>query len=109
MDIQKSIADIIGKIKTDKSFAADFSKDPIKAVESVIGVDLPDEKLGAIVDGVKAQMALESGVRIRNQKSHGGEPSGCDQGSDRLHVQPQTSDAEQFTQLHPVRGRRDRV
>ena len=57
MDIQKSIADIIGKIKTDKSFAADFSKDPIKAVESVIGVDLPDEKLGAIVDGVKAQMA----------------------------------------------------
>ena len=59
MDIQKSIKDIISKIKSDKSFAADFSKDPIKAVETVLGVDLPDEQLKGVVEGVKAKLALQ--------------------------------------------------
>lgn len=59
MDIQKGIKDIISKIKSDKSFAADFSKDPIKAVESVLGVDLPDEQLRGVVEGVKAKLDLE--------------------------------------------------
>jgi len=59
MDIQKSIKDIIGKIKSDKSFAADFSNDPIKAVESVLGIDLPDDQLRGVVDGVKAKLNLE--------------------------------------------------
>lgn len=69
MDIQKSIKDIITKIKSDKSFAADFSKDPIKAVESVLGVDLPDEQLRGVVDGVKAKLNLEKNGFLAKLKS----------------------------------------
>jgi len=58
-DIKKKIGEIINKIKNDKSFGNNFKKDPIKAVESVIGVDLPDDKIKAVVDGVKAKLTSE--------------------------------------------------
>ncbi|NLO35484.1 MAG: hypothetical protein GX112_03925 [Clostridiaceae bacterium] len=59
MDIKAKIEEIVGKIKTDKTLAAKFKEDPIKAVESVIGVDLPDDKLKQVVDGIKAKMAAD--------------------------------------------------
>lgn len=61
MDIQKSIQDIIGKVQSDKSFASDFSKDPVKAVESVLGIDLPDDQVQSVIDGVKAKLSLDKG------------------------------------------------
>ena len=39
---------------------ADFKKDPIKAIEKLIGVDLPDDQVKSIVDGVKAKISLDS-------------------------------------------------
>jgi len=75
MDIQKSIKDLVKKIKSDKNFAADFGKDPIKAVESVLGVDLPDERLKAVVDGVKAKLALDKNgffAKVKNMFSKKG-------------------------------------
>ena len=59
MDIREKIEAIVDKIKADKNFAAKFQKDPIKAVEGVLGVDLPDELIEKIVDGVKAKIKLE--------------------------------------------------
>ena len=59
MDIKAKIEEIVEKIKTDKTLAAKFKEDPIKAVESVIGVDLPDDKLKQVVDGIKAKMAAD--------------------------------------------------
>ena len=59
MDIKAKIEEIINKVKSDKDFAANFTKDPVKAVESVVGVDLPDDKVNAIIDGVKAKVSLD--------------------------------------------------
>jgi len=59
MDIREKIEELVEKIKADKNFAAKFQKDPIKAVESVLGVDLPDELIEKIIDGVKAKIKLE--------------------------------------------------
>ena len=58
--IKKKINEIVDKIKSDKKFAAKFKKDPIKAVESIIGVDLPDDQIMKIVDGVKAKINIDN-------------------------------------------------
>lgn len=59
MDIKAKIEEITDKVKNDKDFAKDFKNDPIKAVESVIGVDLPNDKLESIVDGIKAKVKVD--------------------------------------------------
>ena len=38
-EIKKKIEEIIKKITSDKDFAKKFKKDPISAVEDVLGVD----------------------------------------------------------------------
>ena len=34
-------------------------KNPVKAVESVVGIDLPDEKINEIIEGIKAKINLD--------------------------------------------------
>lgn len=57
LDIQGKIGEIVKKVKEDPGFAAQFTSNPVKAVESLIGVDLPDDQINAVVDGVKAKVA----------------------------------------------------
>lgn len=59
MDIKEKIEELVNKVKNDKDFGDDFKKDPVKAVESVIGIDLPDEQIEKIIDGVKAKISLD--------------------------------------------------
>ena len=56
MDIKAKIDEVVNKVKSDKSFAEKFQKEPIKAVEEVLGVDLPDDMVNNIIDGVKAKI-----------------------------------------------------
>ena len=58
MDIKGKIDEIVNKVKNDSEFKGKFTSDPIKAVEEVIGVDLPDDQIKGIVDGVKAKLNL---------------------------------------------------
>lgn len=60
MDIKERIEEVVSKVKSDKSFKKKFSDDPIKAVESLLDVDLPDQQIKAIVDGVKAKVNLDN-------------------------------------------------
>lgn len=57
MDIKDKIEEIVSKIKSDKKFAKKFKEDPIKAVESVFGIDLPDEQIKPLIEGIKAKIA----------------------------------------------------
>ena len=59
LDIKAKIEELVNKVKNDKDFAAKFKQDPVKAVEGVIGVDLPDDQINKIVDGVKAKIAAD--------------------------------------------------
>lgn len=59
MDIKAKIDEIVSKIKGDETLKDGFKKDPIKTVEGLIGVDLPDDKIAGIVDGVKAKLNLD--------------------------------------------------
>jgi hypothetical protein ELI_2599 len=58
MDIQKKIEEVVNKIKSDKDILAKFQTNPIAAVESIVGVDLPDDQIKPLVEGVKAKLAV---------------------------------------------------
>ncbi len=60
MDIKAKIEELTDKIKSDKALQAKFQSDPIGAVESLIGVDLPNDQIEAVVDGIKAKIKLDS-------------------------------------------------
>ena len=59
-DIKEKITEIVEKVTKDEKLKEQFKKDPVKAVESVLGVDLPDDAVKKIVDGVKAKVTLDS-------------------------------------------------
>lgn len=59
MDIRARIDEIVNKVKSDPDIAVKFQKDPIKTVEGIIGVDLPDDVIKQIVDGVKTKVNVD--------------------------------------------------
>ncbi len=60
MDIKAKIEELTDKIKNDKDLLAKFQSDPIAAVESLLGVDLPDDQIKGIVDGIKAKIQIDN-------------------------------------------------
>ena len=59
MDIKDKIEDLVDKVKSDKDFASKFSSDPVKAIESVLGIDLPDDQIKSLIDGAKTKVSLD--------------------------------------------------
>jgi len=59
MDIKAKIEELVQKIKGDDALAAKFQKDPVSAVEGLLGVDLPNDQLEKVVEGVKAKLKLD--------------------------------------------------
>ena len=59
MDIKEKIEEIVSKVQNNEGFADDFKKNPVKAIESILGINLPDDQINAIVDGVKAKVSLD--------------------------------------------------
>ena len=58
-NIKSKIDEAVNKIKSDDKIAEKFQKDPIATVEGIIGVDLPDDQVAKIVDGVKAKVSFD--------------------------------------------------
>ena len=59
MDIKAKVEELVAKVKNDENFASEFKADPVKAVEKVVGVDLPDDQIKAVVDGIKAKISVD--------------------------------------------------
>lgn len=59
MDIKAQINKMVDTIKNDKTLMEQFQKEPIKAVEKVLGVDLPDDIVEQIVAGVKGKISAD--------------------------------------------------
>ena len=59
IDIKAKIEELINKIKGDKEIGTKFQKEPTKTVEELIGVDLPEDQIKTIVEGVKAKINLD--------------------------------------------------
>ena len=60
LDIKAKIEETVNKLKNDPKLMEEFKKDPVKAVESVIGIDLPDEQINAVITAVKGKIGLDA-------------------------------------------------
>ncbi|MDE5768032.1 MAG: hypothetical protein K2H82_01465 [Oscillospiraceae bacterium] len=60
LDIKEKMEELMQKIKNDKDFSKKFTENPVKAVEDLLGVDLPDDQINAIINGVKAKLTAEN-------------------------------------------------
>ena len=59
MDIKAKIEELVARIKSDDALRKQFQKEPVKALESLLGVDLPDDQIKQLVDGIKAKLAVD--------------------------------------------------
>ena len=51
------IKNAVIKLSQDDGSKAAFAQDPVKAVESLLGVDLPDDLVNGIIDAVKKNLS----------------------------------------------------
>lgn len=59
-DIKAKVEEVVEKLKKDDALMALFKKDPVAALEKVTGIDLPDDKIDAVIDAVKAKIGLDN-------------------------------------------------
>lgn len=59
MDIKEKIDGIVEKVTKDKSLMDKFQKNPTKTVEDLVGVDLPDDVVQKVVEGVKGKISVD--------------------------------------------------
>lgn len=60
MDIKEQIQKAVKKITDDPKMISNFQKDPVKTVESVLGVDLPDDVCNQVITAVKAKIGANN-------------------------------------------------
>ena len=59
MDIKAKIEQAVKKLLSDKNLMAKFEKNPASVIEELIGVDLPDDMVNQLIDGIKAKIKLD--------------------------------------------------
>lgn len=59
MDIKEQIGKIVEEVSKNPNIKDQFEKEPVKVIEKVIGVDLPDDVVMKIIDGVKAKLTMD--------------------------------------------------
>ncbi len=59
MDIKAKIEEAVKKLTSDKDLMNKFQQNPTSVVESLVGVDLPDDQINQVVDGIKAKIKLD--------------------------------------------------
>ena len=64
MDIKEQINKVINEVSKNPDIKEQFEKDPVKVIEKLIGVDLPDDIVMKIIDGVKAKLTLDNVSKV---------------------------------------------
>ncbi len=59
MDIKAMAAELVEKIKEDPALLASFREDPVKVLETLLGVDLPDDQILKLAELIKARIDLD--------------------------------------------------
>ena len=54
MDIQKIITDVIAKLKANPDLIKKFVANPVQVLEKTFNIDLPDDQINKVIDGVKS-------------------------------------------------------
>lgn len=60
MDVKGQINKIVEQVSKDPNIKEQFEKEPVKVVENVLGIDLPDDVVMKVIDGVKAKLTVDN-------------------------------------------------
>ena len=58
MDIKKMIENLVEEIQNNKDLKEQFETEPVKVIEKIVGIDLPDDMIEKVIDGVKAKITM---------------------------------------------------
>ncbi len=58
MDIQKIIADVVAKLTSNPDLIKSFISNPVQLLEKTFGIDLPEDQINKVIEGVKGQIDL---------------------------------------------------
>ena len=64
MDIKEQIHKVTEEISKNPNIKEQFEKEPVKVIEKLIGVDLPDDIVMKIIDGVKAKLTMDDVSKV---------------------------------------------
>lgn len=59
MDIKKNVEELVDKIKGNPKLLAEFKKNPVKVVEEIVGMDLPDKEINDLAKLVMAKIDMD--------------------------------------------------
>ena len=59
INIKEIINDAVEKIMKDEKLQKQLMDEPVKALEKLLNVDLPDELIEKVIDGIKAKIAVD--------------------------------------------------
>ena len=59
MDIKKMAEELVDKIKSNPKMLSRFKEEPVKVIEELTGLDLPDDQLKQVAELVKAKIDLD--------------------------------------------------
>lgn len=57
IDVKAKIEELTSKLQKDPALLQSFQKDPVKTLEHLTGVNLPEDQLQPLVTGIKAKLA----------------------------------------------------
>ena len=57
MDIKATVEKTVKKLMDNPALLKKFEKEPVKVIEELVGVDLPDDVVEPLIDGIKVKLA----------------------------------------------------
>ena len=59
MDFKKMAEELVEKIKNNPQLLSKFREEPVKVIEELTGLDLPDDQIEKVAELVKAKIDLD--------------------------------------------------
>ena len=59
MDIKTKAAELVEQIRNNPALLKEFRENPVKVVESILGMDLPDDQILQLAEFIKAKIDLD--------------------------------------------------
>ena len=57
MDIKATVEKTVKKLMDNPALLKKFDKEPVKVIEELVGMDLPDDVVDPLIDGIKVKLA----------------------------------------------------
>ena len=57
--IKEIVEEVVEKLKSDDDLLKNFKEEPVKTLEKLLNVDLPDDQINAVIDGIKTKLDIE--------------------------------------------------